>query len=578
MQDGSQAGWLIECATLFFATFLHEDVAIVAAGLLIVEHELPPILALFSLYGGIVASDFFLYGLGRAARHNGWARRLAIGPRVKRAGRWLDEHLVGTVVLCRMVPGLLFPTYVACGWLRLPLSRFALTTMASAAIYTPVMLLLVVGFGATVLRGLGSWSWWLALASVAFLAVLWSLRPKWGVVAKVLAGGRPRVGRRFRRNVQAVFEESHQGMPPLGRLLREVARAERIPPVLFYVPLALQWIYLGIRYRSLTLPSVANPLIEAGGMWGESKSGCLRQVSPQHRCWVAAFATVTRTAGAATPEADFREAERVMGRAGLDYPVVVKPDIGWRGFGVRLISDAAELRDYIDDFPPGETIILQQPVPYDGEAGVFYVRRPDEPEGHIFSLTLRYFPYVVGDGRATLQRLILRDPRTNWKASLHLGADPQHLGAQPRDLKAVPRRGEVVRLAFIGSNRVGGLYRDGGRHITPALTARFAAIARGIPEFYFGRFDVRFKSMDRLEAGEDFAIIEINGAGSEAITVWDPELPMREVYATLFRQQALLFEVAAANRARGFRPIGLGAFLRLARRQRRLIARYPPSG
>lgn len=578
MHDGSQAGWLIECAALFFATFLHEDVAIVAAGLLIVEHELPSTLALLSVYGGIVASDFFLYGLGRAARHNGWAQQLAIGPRVKRAGRWLDEHLVGAIVLCRMVPGLLFPTYVACGWLRLPLSRFALTTMTAAAVYTPVMLLLVVAFGATVLRALGSWSWWLALAGVVVLAVLWSVRPKWGVFAKVLGGGRPAVGLRLRRRVHAVLEESHRGMPPLGRLLRTVARAERIPPVLFYVPLALQWVYLGVRYRSLTLPSVANPLIEAGGMWGESKSACLSQVSPRQRRWFAAFATLTRGADARSLEADIGEARRTMARAGLEFPVVVKPDIGWRGFGVRLISDAAELQDYIEDFPRGETIILQQPVPHEGEAGVFYVRRPDEQDGRIFSLTLRYFPYVVGDGQATLQQLILREPRTSWKASLHLGADPQHLGAHPRELKAVPRRGEVVRLAFIGSNRVGGLYRDGGRHVTPALTLRFDAIAKGIPEFYFGRFDVRFKSIDRLEAGEDFAIIEINGAGSEAIAVWDPELPVREVYATLFRQQALLFEIADANRARGFRPIGLGAFLRLAHKQRRLIARYPPSG
>ena len=54
--------------------------------------------------------------------------------------------------------------------------------------------------------------------------------------------------------------------------------------------------------------------------------------------------------------------------------------------------------------------------------------------------------------------------------------------------------------------------------------------------------------------GEEFAIVEINGIGGEAIDCWDPRLTMGEVYRRLFDQQRLLFLIGEGNRARGFRP------------------------
>jgi len=56
----------------------------------------------------------------------------------------------------------------------------------------------------------------------------------------------------------------------------------------------------------------------------------------------------------------------------------------------------------------------------EGEAGVFYVREPHEAHGRILSLTLKYFPYVLGDGTSTLQQLILRDPRAGKLANIYL--------------------------------------------------------------------------------------------------------------------------------------------------------------
>jgi hypothetical protein len=267
-----------------------------------------------------------------------------------------------------------------------------------------------------------------------------------------------------------------------------------------------------------------------------------------------------------------------MEEKGLDFPIVAKPDIGWNGYGVRLVDDSIDLHKYIASFPTNEIILLQRPVQHDGEAGIFYVRIPGENTGRLYSITLRYFPYVIGNGKLTLRELIQTDPRTKLRADFYLGGKSNHLGFGKEDLESVPQEGELIRLAFIGSLRVGGLYRDAGNLITPELTDRFEGIARSMPEFFYGRFDIRFESTDLLKEGKGFKIIEINGAGAEAIQAWDPDVPLFKLYSEFFKAQSLLFKVAALNRKRGFKPMSIRGFLKAIKRQNKLIERYPAAG
>jgi hypothetical protein len=455
--------------------------------------------------------------------------------------------------------------------------RFFMLSIATAAVYAPIMLFIMIHFGSTVPKGLRFWSWAAIGGGVVALGALGAARPGWEILSKT-ASDWSAMGRRAVANGRATIARvSHQGMPALDRLRRRIAVAEHIPPPLFYVPLALQWFWLGFRFRGLALPTIANPSIEVGGYWGESKSACMRLVASDQQQWLADFVTLRRSTAAESVSADIAAALSTLEEAGIPFPLVAKPDIGWQGFGVQLIHDEAGLRTYIASFPKGETIILQRHVPFDGEAGVFYVRLPGQEHGEVTSLTLRYFPHVVGDGEATVAQLILRDPRAGWKAPTYLGANRRHRGLTAEALDAVPAKGEVVRLTFIGSIRVGSLYRDAYEYITPALTARIDAIAKAMPEFYVGRFDIRFRSIEALQAGEDFAIFEINGAGSEVIHIWDPDMRILETYKILFRQQRLLFEIGALNRARGFVPMSFVQFVGNLHRQSRLIENYPRS-
>lgn len=549
--------WVLLSAALFFSTLLHEDAAILAGGYLVVENHLPAALAGGSLLGGVILGDCAIFGLGRLARRShrvrGWFPALESG----QADGWLSRRLYWVVAGCRLTPTMLFPTFAAIGFSQVPFRRFVGAVLLSAGLYVPVLFVSVVYFGDVLVERLKIWGW--PVMALAVLSV-WLLRRQ---AAKH--------ERRSEAERQLATPDAplriHRGMPPLDRRDVRVPLSELIPSWLFYIPLVLQWFWLGAKYRSLTLPTVANPSIEAGGLLGESKIACLDLIAPSSARWVARSAAIDTVA-------DLDETERRLlaakEGAGIDYPMMVKPDIGWRGFGVRRLNGPADIRPYLADYPLGSKLMVQEFVPYDGEAGVFYARMPGEEQGRIFSLTFRYYPFVVGDGRSTLRQLILGNERCRWKAQLHLASHAEHLDQ-------ILAEGEGLRLAMVGSNRVGGLYIDGRPWITPAMTARFDEISKSMPEFWFGRFDVRFASIEAFQAGEDFLILEANGAGSEAIHMWDPNFPLLDAYRTLFDQQSLMFAIADANRRRGFQPLTPWQLIACQRRQQSLLKIYPTS-
>lgn len=363
---------------------------------------------------------------------------------------------------------------------------------------------------------------------------------------------------------------AHPGMPPLDTDGPPVSPYEFWSMRTFYAPVFLYVLWLMLRYRGVTLPSVANPGFPGGGFHGESKSAILGLAYPAAPDAVAPFVTWDRPAADGDAAAETRAALERLAGAGLALPVVAKPDLGCRGAGVRLVRTEAELAAYIAAFPAGARLILQRFADVEGEAGVFYVREPGAARGRILSLTLKYFPRVVGDGRSTLRQLILADRRAGRVPFLYL---PRH-----RDrLDEVVPAGEAVRLAFSGSHSKGAIFRDGTHLVTPEMEARFDAIARAIPGFHFGRFDVRFPCFDRLQRGEDFTIVEVNGAGAEMTHIWDRNTPLWRAWADLMGQYHLLWRIGRANRNLGHRPIRLIDFWRASRRESRLTALYPPT-
>ena len=279
---------------------------------------------------------------------------------------------------------------------------------------------------------------------------------------------------------------------------------------LFYTPVVIHWLMLGLRYGDFSLPTAANPRITTGGLCGESKLSILSQIGPAAQDLVAPACGVSaRPDGAAAAEA-------AMAAVGLHYPVVAKPDIGCNGTGVRLVRDRAAMTRYLQAFPPGETVVLQHYVDEPNEAGIFYVRHPDEARGtdHLADDQAA----AGGGGRRPVHAAGPdHGGRTGAAGAASL---PGPLGGQ-----AGYRSGSRARPCNWSSSAIIAKARSSATAralVTPALTDAIERLARAMPDFFFGRIDVRFASAASLRQGTGFQVIEINGVGSEATHIWDP--------------------------------------------------------
>jgi hypothetical protein len=361
----------------------------------------------------------------------------------------------------------------------------------------------------------------------------------------------------------------HQGMPPLDEDGAPLSFFEFWPMWAFYPPVMLYAGWLMLRHRGVLLPTAANPSFPGGGFFGESKAEILALAMQHIPQWVAPFVRIDRPA---TPDlAHERDAAlAALAAAGIELPVVAKPDLGCRGAGVKLVRSVAELDAYLQAFPAGASLLLQRLVPFEGEAGIFYCRRPGQAKGRIVSITLKYFPHVTGDGRRCLRQLIEEDPRAGRLQHLYLRRHTARLDT-------VPAAGQHIRLAFAGSHSRGAIFRDGSHLVTAEMEAAFDAIAQRLPEFHFGRFDVRFERFADVQLGHGFTIVEVNGAGAESTHIWDRRTGLVQAWRDLMRQYRWLFEIGHANRRRGFQPMRWADFVRDYRREKQLTPLYPPT-
>jgi membrane protein DedA with SNARE-associated domain len=164
---------------IFLLGCLHEDLAIVAAAYFVVEHGLSPWLAGGIAFGGMLINNLLLYCLGALLRGHPWMRRWLSHKHAPTIRQRLERNLTTTLSIARFGHSMLMPALVGCGSFRIPIQRVFLAVALTAAIYTAVMLPIVIVLGATVMRDLGNWAW-MVLVALALGIVLWSVRRRFG--------------------------------------------------------------------------------------------------------------------------------------------------------------------------------------------------------------------------------------------------------------------------------------------------------------------------------------------------------------------------------------------------------------
>jgi len=498
--------------------FVSEDLACIAGGILAAAGTVSLLAAIAGCFFGIFISDVLLYWLGRVLGQRafkiGFVARAAEGGSFLKLKDRFDENVFKIVFMTRFIPGSRVIAYVTAGVLRVKFPRFAASLAIAAAVWTPILV------GIAYFAGRPLIAWW--------------EQSGWVVLPLVLAG----ILSIYIGITILVRSLTYRGRRGLrGRWLR-LTRWEYWPMSIIYLPVFFYCCCLAFKHRGSTLWVMCNPAMEPlSGLALESKSeilASLKSGTGRIADWVCIQASDTLGERIAVLD-QFRTAQSI------DWPLILKPDVGQRGEGVAVIRNETAAHRYLAS--NDEPVIAQRYI-LGAEFGVFYYRMPAETKGRLFSITEKILPELVGDGVRKVERLILDDPRAVAQAKHYLKMNALRLDE-------VPAAGEKIRLVELGTHSLGAIFLDGNRFQSDALVAQLDDVLSSYEGFYFGRFDLRVPSGEAMQAGEDFKILELNGVSSESTDIYDPKNSLLAGWSKLCRQWELAFIIGAVNRAAG---------------------------
>jgi len=310
-------------------------------------------------------------------------------------------------------------------------------------------------------------------------------------------------------------------------------RWEFWPIGLIYLPIYPYWLWLSLRSGSFFFFSAANPRMAMGGMFGASKHQPLSHL-PLHY--------VPKTFLFLGGDS-FDLVSKTLANNNINYPLIFKPDRLERGKGVCLVKNESQLQMLVGhatfDF------LIQEYIAYDFEAAVFYQRLPGTSNGRVTSVATKDFLTVTGDGSKTLGQLLAAHSRAKMQVNRlrSLWQEAWH---------NIPEAGKKILIEPIGNHNRGTVFNNANHLISDNLSQVFHEIAIHIPEFYYGRFDLRCTSETDFLAGKNIKIVEVNGANAEPVHMYDPATKPWQGWWALLKNWRELHKISMLNKARGF--------------------------
>ncbi|MFT4739017.1 MAG: hypothetical protein ACI8QD_000842 [Cyclobacteriaceae bacterium] len=323
-------------------------------------------------------------------------------------------------------------------------------------------------------------------------------------------------------------------MQTYKKWLHLITRFEYWPFSLLYLPIYGYYLFLILRHRSLFFFTSANPTIDFGGMLGERKSEIYDLIPAALAPKTLLFSTGTKAKDVLLQLEEHR----------ISLPIIVKPNIGERGWMVEKIDTLNELHKYLSKVKV--EFLVQEYIDYSIELGLFYVHIPGTSQGKITSLTGKGFLSVTGDGKHTIDHLTRQLPRALISFDF---SSLKYLEIKD----SIPALGENVVLESIGNHSRGTTFINLAEEIDQQLQEVIHNAASKIDGFYFGRLDIRCQSLDDIKKNQHWKIIELNGAGAEPSHIYDPSYSLLAAYRDIIYHLNLLSRVARHNHLQGDR-------------------------
>jgi len=292
-------------------------------------------------------------------------------------------------------------------------------------------------------------------------------------------------------------------MIKIKSFLTKLLQWEHWPTFMFYVPLIPYYIFSAIKAKHPVFFLTINPAIKYSGHGTESKYDTIQLIPQKYKPL-----SILINRGS-----NFNDILLKIKENKIKFPLIAKPDIGFRGYLVKKIDSKRELDMYFQK--NNLDIIIQEFIDYKNECGLLYYRLPGEMQGKITSITLKKFLTVTGNGQSTLSQLILIDKRAYLYYSILNNIHKEKMLNIPKD-------GEIIKLTVIGNHSKGTQFINGNHLISKKLEQTFDVINDQIKGWNYGRLDIKYNSFEELTAGENFKILEINGIISEPTHIYDP--------------------------------------------------------
>jgi len=270
---------------------------------------------------------------------------------------------------------------------------------------------------------------------------------------------------------------------------------------MFYIPNIPFAFFHAIKAKNLVFYTAVNPSIENSGIGTESKYKTM-QLIPEKYSPITVFHKA---------DSSIIETIKKVNECSISYPLIAKPDIGFRGLLVKKIRTEKELKKYLEKYPID--ILIQEFLTEKKECGIFYLRFPGNQTGKITSITLKNFPFVIGDGKRTIKELILSDKRAKHYIDI-IKCD------NAISLKNILNKGEKLQLSYVGNHSKGTQFINGNHLISKKLEETITTLNKQVDGWFYGRIDLKYNAFEDLENG-NFKILELNGILAEPTHIYD---------------------------------------------------------